>query len=350
MLTRLIPLHDHRRPMPAAGFAAVMMLAGCLGGTVPQVDPPQPAVQPTVQTDPPPRRSQAAIRQARAEAARAANLAADRSQPSPQARNIAAYLSGVEADLLRRGLLRRDRTPFDAPVSADSLARNFIQIALRDEYSRTGTRLVADAHAAPLRRWSGPVRIQLEFGPGTDLASQRRDRAEIAAYASRLARVTGHPISISADAGNFIVMILTEDERRAIGPRLAMLVPGIPQGDIAAIQDLSPRNYCTVFAYSRGNSASYVRAVALIRAELPPRLRSSCIHEELAQGAGLANDSPEARPSIFNDDEEFALLTRHDELLLAMLYDRRLRPGMTEEQATPIIRTIATELVEGIGQ
>ena len=62
---------------------------------------------------------------------------------------------------------------------------------------------------------------------------------------------------------------------------------------------------------------------------------------------GLANDSPAARPSVFNDDEEFALLTRHDELLLRMLYDPRLRPGMTEAEARPIITDIATELTGG---
>ena len=84
--------------------------------------------------------------------------------------------------------------------------------------------------------------------------------------------------------------------------------------------------------------------MAIIRAELPPRLRTSCIHEELAQGMGLANDSPTARPSIFNDDEEFALLTNHDALLLQMLYDQRLTPGMTAETATPVVRTIAGEL------
>ena len=38
---------------------------------------------------------------------------------------------------------------------------------------------------------------------------------------------------------------------------------------------------------------------------------------------GLANDSPEARPSIFNDDEEYALLTGHDEMLLT----HALRPA-----------------------
>jgi hypothetical protein len=60
---------------------------------------------------------------------------------------------------------------------------------------------------------------------------------------------------------------------------------------------------------------------------------------------GLANDSPAARPSIFNDSEEFALLAPHDELLLRILYDRRLRTGRTIEEAKPIVQTIATELM-----
>lgn len=62
---------------------------------------------------------------------------------------------------------------------------------------------------------------------------------------------------------------------------------------------------------------------------------------------GLANDSPRARPSIFNDDEEFALLTRHDEMLLKILYDPRLTPGMTERDARPVIETIAAEMLGG---
>ena len=70
---------------------------------------------------------------------------------------------------------------------------------------------------------------------------------------------------------------------------------------------------------SPGAGAAYSNAVAVIRAELPDRMRLSCIHEELAQGMGLANDSPDARPSIFNDDEEFAYLTTHDERMLRML-------------------------------
>ena len=76
-------------------------------------------------------------------------------------------------------------------------------------------------------------------------------------------------------------------------------------------------------------------------------MRLSCLHEELAQGLGLANDSPQARPSIFNDDEEFALLTPMDEYLLAMLYDPSLRPGMTEAEVRPIVYPLAARLLGG---
>lgn len=256
---------------------------------------------------------------------------------------MADYLQGVQDALLARGLLRTDDLP--GPIDPARLTEDFVQIALRDEYTLSGGQLIPQAHAAPLRRWQVPVRLSVEFGASIPDAQRRRDRADIARFATRLGRTTGHPVSVVPSGGNFVTLILSEDERLAIGPRLSALVPGIPPADVAAIEALSPQTYCTVFAYSPGGSAAYTNAVAVIRAELPQPLRISCIHEELAQGMGLANDSPAARPSIFNDDEEFALLTRHDELLLKMLYDPRLRPGMTDAAARPIAATIAAELL-----
>ena len=61
----------------------------------------------------------------------------------------------------------------------------------------------------------------------------------------------------------------------------------------------------------------------------------------------VANDIQAASPSIFNDDDEFALLTSQDELLLQMLYDPRLKQSMSLEEASPIAHIIARELVDG---
>ncbi|REG33787.1 DUF2927 domain-containing protein (plasmid) [Paracoccus versutus] len=332
-----------RLPLPLA-LALLALLAACAP------EPPAEAPPTPVEAPPPPERpdppvDQAALRRERAESARAATARAEAAAASPASRNMRDYLAGVEQALIARGRLRIDSGD-EIALTPEKLTDTFIEVALYDEYVREGGKLVSRPTPAPLRRWQQPVLLRLEFGDSVAPDQRARDRAEIAGFAARLAGISGHPVAVTGGAGNVAVLILNEDERRAVGPRLAALVPGIPPGDIAALRDLAPQNYCTVFAYSNGNSPVYAQAVALIRAELPPRLRRSCIHEELAQGMGLANDSPRARPSIFNDNEEFAYLTRHDELLLQILYDARLRPGMTEAEARPIVLQIARELLE----
>ena len=136
------------------------------------------------------------------------------------------------------------------------------------------------------------------------------------------------------------------DDRDEMLAKVRQIMPGATSGTIAVFRNLGRPTYCLVVAEPGGPSGNeYKTAIALIRAEHPPLLRRSCIHEELAQGLGLTNDSPRARPSIFNDDEEFAYLTSHDEMLLRMLYDRRLQPGMSLDEARPIAARIAREMV-----
>lgn len=258
-----------------------------------------------------------------------------------------AYFTRVQSNLLAQGLLRSDGGGADTPFTKRQLVENFIRIALYDEYVSTGTGLVARQTASRLRRWDQPVRMSVEFGASVPMAQRERDRRDIGAFAMRMASASRHPVRMTDTNPNYHVLMLNEDERRKFGPRLMQMVPGIGASSIRAISDMPASTFCLVFAFSNGSGASYTKAIAVIRAEHPDALRLSCIHEELAQGMGLANDSPAARPSIFNDDEEFGLLTRHDELLLRILYDRRLRTGMTEAEARPIVEIIATELLGG---
>lgn len=327
-----------------AGLAALLLtLAACASAPEAPPQPPIPATAP--RTKPAvPQVDQAQLRRERAQKARAEAAMAMTAANTPASRNMRDYLVNVEDTLVRRGLLRTDDGR-DIALTPEMLTRNFIQIALHDEYLRKDGRLIQQQTPAPLRRWQEPVQIQLVFGDSVDQGQRSRDRADVSALVTRLAAASQHPVSVTGARGNFVVLFLSEDERRAIGPRLTSLVPGIPAADVSALQELSPQNYCTVFAYARGAGQTYAQAVALIRAETPARLRRSCIHEEITQGLGLANDSPKVRPTIFNDDEEFAYLTHQDELLLRILYDPRLHPGMTVTEAEPIVAQISRELL-----
>jgi Protein of unknown function (DUF2927) len=267
------------------------------------------------------------------------------SPPSVQSQNLANYYTVVQNNLLTHGLLRTDGGGPDTPFTPDTLARNFDQIAFYSEYTR-GTLTPGSGGRERLSRWGGPVRIGIEFGASVPAAIQARDAASIKSYTNRLARVTGHPISNATRNANFHVFVAGEDDRAFVETRLKQLVPTISKTELDLFHNLPRSIYCLVVAVSGGGAPNnYTRAVALIRAEHPDLVRLSCIHEEIAQGLGLPNDSPSARPSIFNDDDEFALLTNHDELLLKMLYDPRLTQGMTAEQARPIVRIIARDLM-----
>lgn len=293
-----------------------LALAGCIGLGVPTVPEPMPEPLPVV---------------------------------VPQTAKSAAaevYFAQVQQALLAQGMLRTDGGA-DIPVSDRMLAENFMRIALFDEYRRGSGGFVREETESNLRRWVEPVRIGIRFGASVPPDQQATDRARIASFAARLAAITGHPISVDDRAPNFFIHVVSEDEREALGPAIRATLPGLGAAEVAGITAMPRTTYCLVYALADSRSGAYTRAFAVIRSEHPDLLRLSCLHEELTQGLGLPNDSPRARPSIFNDDEEFALLTDQDELLLRLLYSRELRPGMTAAEARPIVFSLARRLTGG---
>lgn len=232
----------------------------------------------------------------------------------------------------------------DTPFTDTVLARNFVRIALFDEYRTEGDLLRPQATLSDLKRWEKPVRMTVEFGASVPAAQQDRDRASVASYGARLSELTGLEILQTDDDPNFHVLFISIDDAEAFEGRIKELIPGIAPSGLNAMLRPPRDQQCIVVGVFENGSSRYARAIAIVRAEHPDLLRTACIHEELAQGLGLANDSPQARPSIFNDDEEFGLLTTHDELLLKMLYDPRLETGMKPAEAAPIARIIARDL------
>ena len=263
---------------------------------------------------------------------------------SAESEQLAQYYARLQADLLVQGLLRRDGGGPDTPYDSDTLARNFETIAFFNEYTEGA--LIQSRHRKPslLSRWTAPIRIGVVFGATTPPGQIATDRAAVTDFAGRLARVTGHPIMVSDRKPNFHVLFMGEDDVKDLPATLARLMPEMLPSTRSVLTTLPTSIYCVVVAFADGPDPQvYTRALALIRSEHPDLMRLSCIHEEIAQGLGLANDSPGVRPSIFNDDDEFALLTSHDEKLLAMLYDPRLHPGMTLQEARPLLRTLARD-------
>ena len=254
----------------------------------------------------------------------------------PSAADYAAY----QDRLLSKGKLRVEAAAADAPFDAADLARNYERVALNREADSTRPGGDDNLRPSPLKRWVGPLRYQLR-GSGVTAA----DRAEAAQVMGRIAELAGIDVAeADGESGaNFLILITTPEERDRV---------------IAGLEKAAPR-FARTFEFWRQrrglicvadnlfapeNPNLLVGAMVVIGAETGGLLRRSCLHEEIVQALGLANDHPEVRPSVFNDDGEFALLTRHDELLIRLHHDDRLSPGMTAEEAMPVVRRIAREL------
>ena len=267
------------------------------------------------------------------------------STDTPAGAAVRKHYAKVQSALLTDGLLRTDTSPQDAPFTAQTLTENFLRIALFEEYAGGQVSRRATATPISLLRWKYPVRVALRFGAAVPAEQQAADKGHVAAYLAHLSTITGHPISLSEKSPNFWLYIASVDDRATLGPALTAEIPGLTAGQMQSMTHMDRGTYCQVLTQSDAASSTYARAVAVIPAEHPDLMRLACMHEELAQSLGLPNDSKAARPSIFNDDQEFALLTHQDELMLQILYDPALSPGMTGAEARPIVETLASAML-----
>ncbi len=85
------------------------------------------------------------------------------------------------------------------------------------------------------------------------------------------------------------------------------------------------------------------RSTAVIVSDEGEFLFRRCLVEELLQGLGPMNDNDDLTHSVFNDSSHHSRFTVFDQLILNMLYDPRIQPGMSKEQARKFLPFVARD-------
>ena len=62
-----------------------------------------------------------------------------------------------------------------------------------------------------------------------------------------------------------------------------------------------------------------------------------CIYEELLQSLGPINDDTTVPWTMFNDEVQMGFFDLYDQYLLNILYDRRIRAGMTRAEVEAML-------------
>jgi len=187
----------------------------------------------------------------------------------------------------------------------DRLLQQFWQIAFFSEEEGYG-------RAGRLIKWEGPILARI-YGENV-----RQYVPEVQAHLNDLSRLSGLSITILNDLttpSNLDIWFRTEEEMRRNRP------DGLCSARVESI------------------NFRIVQAQVNISREIPEK-RRHCLVEELSQSMGLLNDSSLFRTSIFNDHNRIIRLAPWDEQMIYMLYDPRLQPGMTLDQALPTMKSI----------
>ena len=256
------------------------------------------------------------------------------SYDSAEARKL--YKSYEKASI-DEGRFRTDTAPSDAPFSNEDLAQNFVKIALKEERVENGVRKTAKI--VPLTKWRDGVRYAI----GGDGYSDT-DKEKIAEFLARMEDLTGISIAqaTSKEEVNYKIIFYGPETRAKTAEKLKSDGSANAKEFGAWVNNVNKP--CSGSVRTRGDGRHINWTQILIKNEVEGLFRETCIHEEIAQSFGLKNDDPSVRPSLFNDDQEFAHLTKHDEYLLRALYDPRLEAGMTEEDVTPLLPAIIDDL------
>jgi hypothetical protein len=208
----------------------------------------------------------------------------------------------------------------------ERIVRDFDLIVFHNEYREGPTRR--------LNKWVVPIRVHLDTRAG-NAALHRRLAAQ---HVATLAAISGHDIRLVENKSS--ANVLAVFERAA---KLGALAEELFK-DADVVKPILQQSVCLGRYYTNARH-EIVKAVVII----PPDRAASkgklpaCVVEEITQVLGLPNDSNEVYPSIFNDRSVDNDLTEIDATLIRLLYDSRLRVGMTRGEALATVRRIVAE-------
>jgi DUF2927 family protein len=73
-----------------------------------------------------------------------------------------------------------------------------------------------------------------------------------------------------------------------------------------------------------------------------------CAYEEVLQALGPINDDRSVPWTMFNDDVQMGFFDIYDQYLLNILYDPRIRPGMTRDEVRAVLPTVLPAVREWV--
>ena len=220
-----------------------------------------------------------------------------------------------------------ERTDF----TDEEIKNGFFKIAFNAE-------LQLGAPAERVRKFDEPVRIFLDSKSNIDR------RPEIAAVITDIRAHVNHldvAVTDHREAANFVVRLVAARD-------LDRTIRSLYGNDKAKRiqQALNPQ---CLSGIGKDQRYRIRRAEVILPVDAGDFTFYDCAYEELLQALGAINDDRSVPWTMFNDDVQMGFFDVYDQYLLNILYDPRLRPGMTKQEVNALLPEVVSTARTWVG-
>jgi hypothetical protein len=213
----------------------------------------------------------------------------------------------------------KDAPPQYTQFSSAELMRGFMALAF-------GSDLRIGAVARGIRRFDRPIRASVIDGGSVDRTAAMRHVVE--EYAAKIPNLHLGIAGNTADADIEIRLIDEKDFKAAL---LAAFGAEVTQTFVARTDP-----QCMTSVKSDADGA-IVHAVSFIIVDKGNAVFLDCAYHELLHAFGLSNHDRHNPWTTLNQNRMVGYLSVYDRSLLTLLYDPRIRPGMTAARARAVL-------------
>ncbi len=184
-------------------------------------------------------------------------------------------------------------------------------------------------HQERIRKFDGPVRVFIDnSGSGARTADIAAIVEDIGARVNHLDLIV---TSDSKEANVVVFLVPARDFARTIRSRYR-------ENAAKKIQDsLHPQ---CLSGIAKDQSYRIRRAEVILPVDAEEFEFYDCAYEELLQSLGLINDDTSVPWTMFNDNVQMGFFDVYDQYLVNILYDPRVRPGMTKREVDALLPNI----------
>lgn len=213
--------------------------------------------------------------------------------------------------------------------------KTFTDAEIIDGFFRTvfGAEFHVAGRVDRIRKYEKPVRVY------ADVRAKPDRRAQLAAVVADIRSKVQHLDIAMADKRKDANVVMTMVRDRDIEKTIRQFY-GREQAD-RIVQSLEPQ---CLSGFRKDELFRIQHSDVIIAVDAGDFIFYDCVYEELLQALGPINDDDKLPWSMFNDEVQMGFFDIYDQYILNLLYDPRIRAGMTRDQVKELLPQILPDV------